>query len=94
MGVPLFFVLSGYLITSGLLATRDKPEYFRNFFWKRSVRILPLYYSYLAVNYCLLIAMGKSLAGYGWYLAYLGNIAVGVGEGTGVGATGHLWSLE
>lgn len=93
MGVPLFFVLSGYLITGGLLATRDKPDYFRNFFWKRSVRILPLYYAYLVINACLLVAMGKSLDGYGWYLAYLGNIAVGIGQGTGVGATGHLWSL-
>lgn len=93
MGVPLFFVLSGYLITSGLLASRDRPGYFQNFFWKRSVRILPLYYAYLAINAALLLAMGKSLSGYGWYIAYLGNVAIGMSEGTGVGATGHLWSL-
>jgi len=53
IGVQLFFVLSGFLITGKLLDSRGADNYFRGFFGKRVLRIFPLYYAVLCIAFVI-----------------------------------------
>ncbi|MCK9463681.1 MAG: acyltransferase [Proteobacteria bacterium] len=82
LGVDLFFVLSGFLITLGLLKTREQPGYFRSFYLRRAARIMPLYYAVmiLAVLFLIFVEPGRPpLDGYdnlAWPLTFTTNVAI------------------
>ncbi len=87
LGVNLFFVLSGFLITGILLDSKGSARYFANFYTRRTLRILPAYYALLI----LLAVVGHSSWAYlGLCFIYLANVTTlfGVAEDYG-----PLWSL-
>jgi peptidoglycan/LPS O-acetylase OafA/YrhL len=98
IAVDLFFVLSGFLISGILLDAVEKiPEtgtrgYFGTFYFRRSLRIFPIYFVYLAIAYYIYqVASPGPPVGIAWYILYADNWKPGFGVLDG--GFGHLWSL-
>lgn len=100
-GVELFFVLSGFLITGILYDARNKPNYFRDFYMRRILRIFPLYFGVLALVFFVAplipILRGSSLDylmdRQAWAWLYAVNIYIGIQGDWSFSYLEHLWSL-
>lgn len=98
MGVKLFFVLSGFLITRILLRSRDAVDasqvsgWFaaRQFYIRRFLRIFPLYYFVIAV--CVAINLQPVREILWWLVTYTVNIYAAI-QGKWMDYFAHLWSL-
>ncbi len=55
-GIEIFFVISGFLITSILLDSKKTENYFSVFYMRRALRIFPIYYLVLffTLFYCII----------------------------------------
>lgn len=100
LGVDLFFVLSGFLITEILLNNLDTPHSLRNFYIRRVLRIFPVFYLLLIV--CLWVLphidlLNLNLAYYTsnqhWFWVYLQNWLFIFKEPYGNKLLIHTWSL-
>jgi peptidoglycan/LPS O-acetylase OafA/YrhL len=96
IGVDLFFVLSGYLITRGLVAPSKRATGSRlKMFWMRRVlRIFPLYYAFIIVGTIVALALEGTSA---WipgpsYWVYMQNYSLAFDDEV-LRWTAHFWSL-
>jgi peptidoglycan/LPS O-acetylase OafA/YrhL len=101
LGVDLFFVLSGFLITGILYDSRTDDHYFRNFYMRRLLRIFPLYYGVLIIIFLVvplipalhlpeLIALRSHQT---WAWLYAVNIYLAIHGGWVLSYIEHFWSL-
>lgn len=90
-GVYLFFAISGFLITTLLLRERDRrgPIDLKVFYWRRALRIVPLYVTVLMLYVTLVWVMERhSMAGQAffanlpYFLTYTSNLFVQLDDRT------------
>jgi peptidoglycan/LPS O-acetylase OafA/YrhL len=103
VGVTLFFVLSGYLITGILMDTASRPagEYYGRFYARRARRILPTYLVTLVLALVLLPALFPDRPQFAvpagstiWALTFLSNMAISRwGWAAMPVILGPIWSL-
>jgi peptidoglycan/LPS O-acetylase OafA/YrhL len=97
MGVDLFFVLSGFLITGILYEAKGTDKYFKNFYIRRALRIFPLYYA--AIGFIILLKVfwpdGGSwgTASAWWQALYATNFLIIFQGDEAAGILAHYWSL-
>jgi peptidoglycan/LPS O-acetylase OafA/YrhL len=100
LGVRLFFVLSGFLITGILLRCRVTAEsmqhspwfFIRQFYLRRFLRIFPLYYFVILTGFALNVPPAREI--FAWLVTYSLNIYVSLqGHWSSALRFGHFWSL-
>jgi peptidoglycan/LPS O-acetylase OafA/YrhL len=104
LGVDLFFVLSGFLITGILFQAKGHNRYFRNFYARRALRIFPLYYFFLILYY--LVVVRFQIARFGadkmaiaardlhWAWFYATNIEIARRGSFITASLNHFWTLS
>jgi peptidoglycan/LPS O-acetylase OafA/YrhL len=98
LGVKLFFVLSGFLITGILLDARrqadrsglERTAVLKSFYARRFLRIFPLFYATLALTFLLGVPTVREFIW--WLIPYLGNVLLAL-RGEWLSGIAHFWSL-
>lgn len=98
LGVRLFFVISGFLITERLLDARAAAPLHGQlaavgwFFLRRALRILPAYYALLGL--LLILDTGGIRASAPWHIFQLSNLWFALNRDWTPWPVAHFWSLN
>lgn len=98
LGVTIFFVLSGFLISRILLNSKDKlagkpgglGKYLKTFYIRRTIRIFPIYYLCLLLLFIFNVPPVRETIA--WCVLYATNIYIATKQ-TWMGSIDHFWSL-
>jgi peptidoglycan/LPS O-acetylase OafA/YrhL len=98
LGVRLFFVLSGFLITGILLDCRSSADsaaesrlfLVRQFYVRRFLRIFPIYY--LVIALALVFGLPPTRDIWPWLVTYTSNLYISLHQHW-IGHVGHFWTL-
>jgi peptidoglycan/LPS O-acetylase OafA/YrhL len=97
MGVDVFFVLSGFLITRIILRGQGAASFLKNFYARRAIRIWPIYYLALLVAgvLALLSRTPQPLSGLPYALFFVQNVPAYWGGQTPPYTLRliHIWSI-
>lgn len=99
LGVDLFFVLSGFLITDILLKTLGRKDYLKKFYIRRVLRIFPLYYLCLILFLVIIPKLNPQFDvkyytdNQVWLWTYLQNWLYIFKNPDQTNTLNHLWSL-
>ena len=101
LGVEMFFVLSGFLITGILLNTKKTSNYFKNFYMRRTLRIFPLYFGYLLLYQASFrhlnlpgeVEYEKIASELPWMWLYASNLLISIKGNFITASLNHFWSL-
>ena len=95
IGPPLFFVLSGVLLTTVIIDARGTEHRYRNFLTRRALRILPLYLAYLGVAMVVtFLITGRHMQNVWVFGFFLQNTFLTAASKTGsVLPMYHFWTL-
>ncbi|MBB4278885.1 acyltransferase family protein [Rhizobium mongolense] len=97
LGVRLFFVLSGFLITRLLLEARSAVQYepgnaLKSFYLRRALRIFPPYFAVL--GFVWLVDLEGARGSLKWHALYLSNFWYALRDEWTPWVLCHTWSLS